>query len=91
MLCFKMSGLIFLFFWKFNCVEEDVIEGVVCIFRFVIFKIIGSCFNNFREMEMLLLFLLNFLGERDVVVRVVIVFIVEYCFLYCFYFIFFYL
>lgn len=63
---------------QLHCADEDVVHVVVCIFRFVIFKIAGSSLNNPIDSKELLLPLLGLLDERDGAARAVTVLIADY-------------
>ncbi|OUZ99900.1 hypothetical protein BVC80_9069g4 [Macleaya cordata] len=68
---------------KLQCVDEDVIEGAVCILRATIFKISyssteSSLLDN-QQMEEVLPLLLRLLDERDNIARAVVSLIAEYC------------
>lgn len=76
-----------LFFLKLHCADEDVIDGVVCIFKAVIFKPTyssGSSLTDTRLMDSVLPLLLHLLDERDGAARAVVKLIAEYCSVYFF-------
>ncbi|KAL0015619.1 hypothetical protein SO802_002688 [Lithocarpus litseifolius] len=67
---------------QLHCANEDVIDGVVCIFKAVIFKPTyssGSSLTNTRLMDSVLPLLLHLLDERDGAARAVVKLIAEYC------------
>lgn len=72
----------FSIFLKLHCVDEDVVSGVVCILKAVIFKphySSGRSLQDSRQVDAVLPLLLNFLDERDGTARAVVVLIAEYC------------
>ena len=74
-------------FLKLHCANEDVIDGVVCIFKAVIFKPTyssGSSLTDTRLMDSVLPLLLHLLDERDGAARAVVKLIAEYCSVYFF-------
>ncbi|PON91698.1 Coatomer beta subunit [Trema orientale] len=65
-----------------HCVDEDVIEGVVCILKAIIFKphiSSESSHTDNRETDAVLLLLINLLDEQDGTARAVIMLLAEYC------------
>ncbi|KAK9986731.1 hypothetical protein SO802_031682 [Lithocarpus litseifolius] len=67
---------------QLHCANEDVIDGVVCIFKAVIFKPTyssGSSLTDTRLMDSVLPLLLHLLDERDGAARAVVKLIAEYC------------
>ncbi|KAM4079537.1 hypothetical protein ACB094_09G123500 [Castanea mollissima] len=67
---------------QLHCADEDVIDGVVCIFKAVIFKPTyssGSSLTDTRLMDSVLPLLLHLLDERDGAARAVVKLIAEYC------------
>ncbi|XP_015899000.3 uncharacterized protein LOC107432388 [Ziziphus jujuba] len=67
---------------QLHCVDEDVVSGVVCILKAVIFKphySSGRSLQDSRQVDAVLPLLLNFLDERDGTARAVVVLIAEYC------------
>lgn len=73
-------------FLKLNCADEDVIDGVVCIFKAVFFTSdsSGSSLADTKLMDSVLPPLLNLLDERDGTARAVVMLIAEYCSVYSF-------
>lgn len=72
---------------KLRCHDDDVIDGVVCIFKTALFKLNhspGSSFNNTRQIDSVLPLLLHLLDERDGTARAVAMLIAEYCSMYLF-------
>lgn len=67
---------------QLQCHDEDVIEGVVCIFKRLLFKpnhSPGSSLTDTRQMDSVLPLLLNLLDEQDGTARAVVKLIAEYC------------
>ncbi|KAG6694135.1 uncharacterized protein LOC122276108 isoform X3 [Carya illinoinensis] len=66
---------------QLHCADEDLIDGVVCIYKAVIFKCYssGSSVTNTRLMDSVLPLLLRLLDERDGTARAVVMLIAEYC------------
>ncbi|KAB1222327.1 hypothetical protein CJ030_MR2G002032 [Morella rubra] len=66
---------------QLNCADEDVIDGVVCIFKAVFFTSdsSGSSLADTKLMDSVLPPLLNLLDERDGTARAVVMLIAEYC------------
>ncbi|KAJ4706438.1 putative ARM repeat superfamily protein [Melia azedarach] len=67
---------------QLRCHDDDVIDGVVCIFKTALFKLNhspGSSFNNTRQIDSVLPLLLHLLDERDGTARAVAMLIAEYC------------
>uniref|UniRef100_A0A2N9IX14 Uncharacterized protein n=1 Tax=Fagus sylvatica TaxID=28930 RepID=A0A2N9IX14_FAGSY len=67
---------------QLHCTDEDVIDGVVCIFKAVIFRpsySSGSSVTDTRLMDSVLQLLLQLLDERDGTARAVVKLIAEYC------------
>ncbi|PON49241.1 Coatomer beta subunit [Parasponia andersonii] len=65
-----------------HCVDEDVIEGVVCILKAIIFKphiSSESSHADNREADAVLPLLINLLDEQDGTARAVIMLLAEYC------------
>lgn len=71
---------------KLHCADEDVLDGVVCILKAVIFKShsAGSSLADTRLMDSVLPLLIHFLDERDGTARAVVMLIAEYCSVYSF-------
>lgn len=65
------------------CTDEDVIDGVVCIFKKIIFKMnyssSGSSLSDTRQMDSVLPLLLPLLDERDGTAKAVVMLVAEYC------------
>lgn len=86
----KHAHILFSFFFislKLQCHDEDVIEGVVCIFKRALFKANhspGSSLTDTRQMDSVLPLLLNLLDEQDGTARAVVKLIAEYCSMYFF-------
>ncbi|XP_021814522.1 uncharacterized protein LOC110757258 [Prunus avium] len=61
--------------------DDDVVDGVVCILKAVIFKpkSSGSSVTDTREVDAMLPFLIHLLDERDGTARAVVMLIAEYC------------
>ncbi|XP_071723935.1 uncharacterized protein [Rutidosis leptorrhynchoides] len=67
---------------QLHCHNEDVIEGVICILKTVIFGpgyLSGSCLPDTTQMDAVVPLLLHFLDERDGAARAVVMLIAEYC------------
>ncbi|GLT55250.1 hypothetical protein SLA2020_283890 [Shorea laevis] len=66
---------------QLHCADEDVLDGVVCILKAVIFKShsAGSSLADTRLMDSVLPLLIHFLDERDGTARAVVMLIAEYC------------
>ncbi|XVE61173.1 hypothetical protein DITRI_Ditri06bG0018400 [Diplodiscus trichospermus] len=67
---------------QLRCTDEDIIDGVVCIFKAIIFKpnnSSGSSLNDTNEMDAVVSLLLHLLDERDAAARAVVMLIAEYC------------
>ncbi|KAF3442571.1 hypothetical protein FNV43_RR16487 [Rhamnella rubrinervis] len=67
---------------QLHCVDEDVVSGVVCILKAVIFKphySSGRSLPDSGQVDAVLPLLLNFLDERDGTARAVVMLIAEYC------------
>lgn len=67
---------------KLHCLDEDVVSGVVCILKAVIFKphySSGRTLPDSRQVDAVLPLLLNFLDERDGTARAVVMLLAEYC------------
>ncbi|GAV57287.1 hypothetical protein CFOL_v3_00825 [Cephalotus follicularis] len=67
---------------QLRCADEEVIDGVVCIFKAAIFwpnNSCGSSVTDSRQMDAVLPLLLPFLDERDGMARAVVMLISEYC------------
>ncbi|XP_022766714.1 uncharacterized protein LOC111311531 isoform X3 [Durio zibethinus] len=67
---------------QLHCNDEDVIEGVVCIFKAVIFKTnnsSGSSLTDTNQMDAVVPLLLHLLDERDAAARAVVILMAEYC------------
>ena len=78
MLTFSFSFLLL----KLHCVDEDVVSGVLCILKAVIFKphySSGRSFPDSGQVDAVLPLLLNFLDERDGTAKAVVMLIAEYC------------
>lgn len=73
---------------KLCCTDEDVIDGVVSIFKTVIFKMkhssSGSSHDDNRQMDSVLPLLLPLLDECDGTAKAVVMLIAEYCSMYCY-------
>lgn len=72
---------------KLHCADEDLIDGVVSIFKAVIFKCYssGSSATDTRLMDSVLPLLLRLLDERDATARAVVMLIADYCSVYFFF------
>lgn len=77
----------FCFLLKLHCADEDLIDGVVSIFKAVIFKCYssGSSDTDTRLMDSVLPLLLRLLDERDATARAVVMLIADYCSVYFFF------
>ncbi|KAF8044007.1 hypothetical protein BT93_A2094 [Corymbia citriodora subsp. variegata] len=67
---------------QLNCADEDVIDGIVCIFKETIFKLNCSDESSLVEKEQfnaVLPLLLQLLDERDGTARAAVTLIAEYC------------
>lgn len=67
---------------QLNCADEDVMDGIVCIFKETIFKLNCSDENNLVEKEQfnaVIPLLLQLLDERDGTARAAVKLIAEYC------------
>ncbi|XP_059462765.1 uncharacterized protein LOC132191689 isoform X2 [Corylus avellana] len=66
---------------QLHCADEDVLDGVVCILKAVIFKSYsaGISLADTRLMDSVLPMLVHFLDERDGTARAVVMLIAEYC------------
>lgn len=73
--------LIFIFILQLHSAADDVIEGVVCIFKALIFKqkSSGSSLTDTGEVDAVLPLLIHVLDERDGTARAVVLLIAEYC------------
>lgn len=86
----KHAHVLFSFFFfslKIQCHDEDVIDGVVCIFKTALFNpnhSPGSSLIDTRQMDSVLPLLLNLLDEQDGTARAVVKLIAEYCSMYFF-------
>lgn len=69
---------------KLHSADDDVIDGVVCIFKAVIFKpkLSGSSLTDSGEVDAMLPLLIHLLDERDGTARAVVMLIAEYCLMY---------
>lgn len=69
---------------KLHSSDDDVVDGVVCILKAVIFKpkSSGSSVTDTREVDAMLPFLIHLLDERDGTARAVVMLIAEYCLMY---------
>lgn len=70
---------------KLHDADEDVIDGAVCIFKAVIFKIdhsSGSTVSDTRQLDAVLPMLLHLLDELDGIARAAAMLIAEYCSMY---------
>ncbi|BBH09755.1 hypothetical protein Prudu_022345 [Prunus dulcis] len=61
--------------------DDDVVDGIVCILKAVIFKpqSSGSSLTDTREVDAMLPLLIHLLDERDGTARAVVMLIAEYC------------
>ncbi|TYH89197.1 hypothetical protein ES332_D01G241700v1 [Gossypium tomentosum] len=67
---------------QLHCNDEDVIDGVVHIFKVIIFKTnnsSGSTVTDTNQMDSMVPLLLHLLDERDAAARAVVMLIAEYC------------
>ncbi|KAK5841784.1 uncharacterized protein LOC108467232 [Gossypium arboreum] len=67
---------------QLHCNDEDVIDGVVHIFKVIIFKTnnsSGSTVTDTNQMDSMVPLLLHLLDERDAAARAVVKLIAEYC------------
>ncbi|XP_062117653.1 uncharacterized protein LOC133831397 isoform X2 [Humulus lupulus] len=67
---------------QLHCADEDVIEGVVCILKAIIFKphsLPGNSHTDNRETDVVLPMLINLLDEQDGTARAVVMLMAEYC------------
>ncbi|KAB2636135.1 hypothetical protein D8674_026669 [Pyrus ussuriensis x Pyrus communis] len=66
---------------QLHSADDDVIDGVVCIFKAVIFKpkLSGSSLTDSGEVDAMLPLLIHLLDERDGTARAVVMLIAEYC------------
>ncbi|KAM6568437.1 hypothetical protein CsatB_016422 [Cannabis sativa] len=67
---------------QLHCADQDVIEGVVCILKAIIFKPHSSPGNSHtdnRETDVVLPLLINLLDEQDGTARAVVMLMAEYC------------
>ncbi|KAI6696746.1 hypothetical protein NL676_016865 [Syzygium grande] len=67
---------------QLNCADEDVIDGIICIFKETIFKLNCSDESSLVEKEQfnaVLPLLLQLLDERDGTARAAVTLIAEYC------------
>ncbi|KAK8705328.1 hypothetical protein V6N13_048932 [Hibiscus sabdariffa] len=67
---------------QLHCTNEDVIDGVVHIFKVIIFKRNNSSRNSIsdtNQMDSVVPLLLHLLDERDAAARAVVILIAEYC------------
>ncbi|KAK6244141.1 hypothetical protein QUC31_010550 [Theobroma cacao] len=67
---------------QLHCNDDDVINGVVSIFKAVIFKpkhSSGSSVTDTKQMDAVVPLLLHLLDERDGAARAVVMLIAEYC------------
>ncbi|KAA3465203.1 ARM repeat superfamily protein [Gossypium australe] len=82
-LCLNVDILVLLLhFGKLHCSDEDVIDGVVHIFKVIIFKTnnsSGSTVTDTNQMDSMVPLLLHLLDERDAAARAVVMLIAEYC------------
>ncbi|MBA0786100.1 hypothetical protein Gotri_026154, partial [Gossypium trilobum] len=82
-LCLNVDILVLLLhFGKLHCNDEDVIDGVVHIFKLIIFKTnnsSGSTVTDTNQMDSMVPLLLHLLDERDAAARAVVMLIAEYC------------
>lgn len=69
---------------KLHSAADDVIDGVVCIFKALIFKqkSSGSSLTDTGEVDVVLPLLIHLLDERDGTARAVVVLVAEYCLMY---------
>lgn len=69
---------------KLHSAADDVIDGVVCIFKALIFKqkLSGSSLTDTEEVDVVLPLLIHLLDERDGTARAVVVLVAEYCLMY---------
>ncbi|PPS10712.1 hypothetical protein GOBAR_AA09920 [Gossypium barbadense] len=82
-LCLNVDIIVLLLhFGKLHCNDEDVIDGVVHIFKVIIFKTnnsSGSTVTDTNQMDSMVPLLLHLLDERDAAARAVVKLIAEYC------------
>ncbi|KAG8503992.1 hypothetical protein CXB51_002318 [Gossypium anomalum] len=74
--------VLLLHFGKLHCNDEDVIDGVVHIFKVILFKTnnsSGSTVTDTNQMDSMVPLLLHLLDERDAAARAVVKLIAEYC------------
>ncbi|KAK9941721.1 hypothetical protein M0R45_007417 [Rubus argutus] len=66
---------------QLHSAADDVIDGVVCIFKALIFKqkSSGSSLTDTGEVDVVLPLLIHLLDERDGTARAVVVLVAEYC------------
>ncbi|KAL6210028.1 hypothetical protein ACLB2K_020966 [Fragaria x ananassa] len=66
---------------QLHSAADDVIEGVVCVFKALIFKqkSSGSSLTDTGEVDAILPLLIHLLDERDGTARAVVLLIAEYC------------
>lgn len=76
--------LIFYYIMKLHSSDDDVVDGIVCILKAVIFKpqSSGSSLTDTREVDAMLPLLIHLLDERDGTARAVVMLIAEYCLMY---------
>ena len=81
---FLVFLLIFISILKLHSAADDVIDGVVCIFKALIFKqkSSGSSLTDTGEVDVVLPLLIHLLDERDGTARAVVVLVAEYCLMY---------
>lgn len=82
MLTYSYCCPFLLHFGKLHCTDEDIMEGVVCIFKAAIFKpnnSSGSRLTDTNQMDAVVPLLLHLLDERDAAARAVVMLIAEYC------------
>ncbi|KAM7263746.1 hypothetical protein ACFE04_001429 [Oxalis oulophora] len=68
---------------QLHCNDEDVIEGVVCILKVILFGhnyLSGRNLPDTSQMDDVASLLLNLLDERDGTARAVVMLVAEYCF-----------
>lgn len=67
---------------QLHCVDEDVIDGALFIFKAAIFKMnpsVGSSFHDTRQMDAVWPLLLHLLDERDGTARAAVTLTAEFC------------
>lgn len=81
-----MSSLFFpIVSWKLRCDDEDIVDGVICILKFVLLKpnySSGASLTDTRQMDPVISLLLNLLDVRDSAAKAIVMLIAEYCSMY---------